>query len=204
VGDVVERVGVVFVVLVVRGLGCVVRRLDACPVRSPPACLACPPDRLALAGTRPLAAAPHGAPASAGAGEAGGGVGCDRSPGRGGRCAPSRRPRGELIGRGGGQIRGSSLLVVRVACHQPGRTTSPSSVQSRALAGRSPAIAGVRSAVPAPGPGTPCPGRRGATRSSRRYPLPRLGRAVCLPSAASSAPTQRSGQALRFASRRES
>jgi hypothetical protein len=178
------------------GLGCVVRRLDACPVHSPPACLACPPDRLAPAGTdrspprrtarrRPLRR---------------GGVRCDCGRRRGGRCARSRRPRDELVGRGGGQIRRSSLLVGRVACHRPGRTTSPSSVPSRAPAGRSPASAGVRSAVPGPGPGTPCPGRRGEPRSSRRYPPPLLRRAVCLPSAASSAPTQRSRQALRFAS----
>ena len=104
----------------------------------------------------------------------------------------------------GGQLWRSSLLVGRVACHRPDRTSSPSSAQSRAPVGRSPAIAGVRSAVPGPGPGTPCPGRRGATRPSRWCPPPLLGRAVCLPSAASSAPTQRSRQALRFASLRES
>ena len=124
--------------------------------------------------------------------------------GRGGRCARPGRPRGELAGRGGGQIRCLSLLVGRVACHGPDRTSSPSSAQSRAPALHSPASEGGRSAVPGLGPGPSCPGTRGASRSCRRCPLPRLGRAVCLASAASSAPTQRGGQALRFASLRES
>ena len=147
------------------------------------------------------AAALHGAPAGAVRG-GGPGVGCDRGPGRGGRCGRSGRLRGELVGRGGGQIRCLSLLVVGVACHRPDRTSSPLSVQSRGPAERS--RAGGRSTVPGLGAGTPCPGTRGESRSSRRCPLPRLGRPVCLPSAASSAPTQRSGQALPFGSLRES
>ena len=67
-GDVVERVVVVFVVLVVRGLGCVVRRLDACPVHSPPGVPGLPAGSARARRHRLLAAAPHGAPATAAAG----------------------------------------------------------------------------------------------------------------------------------------
>ena len=59
---------VVFVVLVVRALGCGVRGLGPGPVHSSPACLALPGGSARARRQRPLAAAPHGAPASAVAG----------------------------------------------------------------------------------------------------------------------------------------
>ena len=175
--------------------------VDASPVaRRPRARPAC---RSGGARARPAARRLARARAARRAAGAAGGASRDRGTPARSRLSGRRRRTSGALGRSGGQIRRSSLLVGRGACHRPGRRSTPPSAPSRAPAGRSPAIAGVRSAVLRLGPGTSCP-RRAGGRSSRRCPPPLLGRAVCLPSAASSAPTQRSRQALRFASLRES
>ena len=174
------------------------RRLDACPARSPPVCVGRPPDRPSSAATE--RSLPVSCPRR-------------RPRRRGGRRAPvmvvdcggdGDTHAASSPGRSGGQIRRSRLLVGRGVCQRPRPTISPSSARSRARAGGSPVIAGVRSAARALGPGTSCPRWGGQARSRRRCRPALLRRAVCLPSAASSAPTQRSCQALPCGSLRES
>jgi hypothetical protein len=104
--------------------------------------------------------------------------------------------------RAGGQVRRARLLRDRGVCHRSSRPSTPPSAASRARQRRA-ATSGARDAVRLLGPGTPRPRRIGGG-SMRRCPPPLLRRAVCLPSAASSPPTARSRQALRFASLRES